>query len=86
MWRKGDEISAAVPDDVVDDDGVRVLQQACQFHWNLGKPHARAAKDLHEKNNQKSPDNIWSENKNKRIYFSEKLNRSPQFRLFTWRK
>lgn len=38
------------PDYVIDDDGVRVLQQARQFHWNLSKPHARAAKDLHVKN------------------------------------
>lgn len=50
---KGDEIITAVPDDVVDDDGVRVLQQASQFHWNLCKPHARAAKDLHIKNMRK---------------------------------
>lgn len=38
------------PDYVIDDDGVWVLQQACQFHWNLSKSHARAAKDLHVKN------------------------------------
>lgn len=33
---------------VIDDDGVRVLQQACQFHGNLRELHARTAEDLSE--------------------------------------
>lgn len=35
-----------LPNRVIDNDGVRVLQQARQFHGNLSKPHARTAKDL----------------------------------------
>lgn len=39
-------IHAALPNHMIDNDGVRVLQQARQFHGNLSKPHASAAKDL----------------------------------------
>lgn len=35
-----------LPDGVIDNDGVRVLQQTCQFHGYLSEPHARASKDL----------------------------------------
>lgn len=33
---------------VIDNDGVRVLQQACQLHGNVGEPHARTAENLSE--------------------------------------
>lgn len=36
----------ALPDHVVDNDGVRVLQEAGQLHGNLREPHARTAEDL----------------------------------------
>lgn len=45
--QRGIMIHTPLPNHVIDNDGVRVLQQARQFHGNLGKPHARAAKDLH---------------------------------------
>lgn len=34
------------PDGVIDDYGVRVLQQARQFHGDFSKSHAATAKDL----------------------------------------
>ena len=43
-----------IPDDVIDDNGVGVLQQAGQFHGNLREPHAGTAEDL---------SSIWLENK-----------------------
>lgn len=39
-------IQAPLPNDVIDNNGVRVLQQACQFHGNLREPHAWTAEDL----------------------------------------
>lgn len=35
-----------LPDGVIDNNGVGVLQQTCQFHGYLSEPHARASKDL----------------------------------------
>lgn len=47
-------IHTPLPNHVIDNDGVRVLQQAGQFHGNLREPHARTGKDLN---------NIWLENR-----------------------
>ena len=46
-------IHTPLPNHVIDNDGVRVLQQAGQFHGNLGEPHSRTAEDLNS---------IWLEN------------------------
>lgn len=35
-----------LPNDVIDNDGIRVLQQTRQFHGNLREPHPMTAKDL----------------------------------------
>lgn len=50
----GITIHTPLPNDVIDNDGVRVLQQARQFHGNFREPHARTAKDLRS---------IWLENR-----------------------
>lgn len=39
-------IHAPLPNDMIDNNGVRMLQQACQLHGNLREPHAWTAKDL----------------------------------------
>ena len=52
--RKMIMIHTLLPNHVIDDDRVRVLQQACQFHGNLRELHARTAEDLNS---------IWLENR-----------------------
>lgn len=39
-------IGAPLPDGVIDDYGVGMLQQARQLHRNFSKSHASTAKDL----------------------------------------
>lgn len=39
-------INVPLPDDVIDNDWVRVVQQARQFHGNIRELHAWTAKDL----------------------------------------
>lgn len=51
---RGRIIHTTLPNDVIDNDGVRVLQQARQFHGNLREPHAMTAKDLNS---------IWLDNR-----------------------
>lgn len=50
---KGIMINIPLPNHVIDNDGVRVLQKAGQFHGNLREPHARTAEDLNRFGKQK---------------------------------
>lgn len=49
---RGIVIYTPLPNHVIDNDGVRVLQQARQFHGNLREPHARTAEDLNREQSE----------------------------------
>lgn len=49
-----------VPDGVIDDYGVGMLQQARQFHGNFSKSHASTAKDLNSRAEVESLANLES--------------------------
>lgn len=52
------DIRARIPDGVIDDDGVGMLQQARQFHGNFSKSHASTAKDLNSRVEDESLANL----------------------------
>lgn len=58
MWLYLRDIHAGIPDGVIDDYGVGMLQQACQFHGNFSKSHASTAKDLNSRLNNESLANL----------------------------
>lgn len=58
IWLYLRDIHAGIPDGVIDDYGVGMLQQARQFHGNFSKSHASTAKDLNSRLNDESLANL----------------------------